>query len=132
MKLFTRKQLKFIDRLLFTLPVIQQTVTELRIRKISDAEQSGDPTADTALAGMGLEDMEQWMQVMLQTCDISSLAELEQGKSQAKYIRSRWILKKEPEETCEELFISLSTYWKWRKDILLTVALLAKVKNLKF
>ena len=44
----------------------------------------------------------------------------------------RYLDKELPEITCRKKYISLSTYWRWRKELLLVVGLKAQEKNLKF
>ena len=128
MRYFCRKQEKFLEKLLFHLPELEKAVEDCRHRKEKEAEQSDDPTGRFAVLGLSAENMEVWLQVL--DGELEKVREEEPFKY--KIFMRRYLDKELPEITCRKKYISLSTYWRWRKELLLVVGLKAQEKNLKF
>lgn len=133
MSLFTRKQYKFLDKLFFNAPALQQAVQELRSTSVSAAEQSVDPTGQSAVANMapvpeamGYKDPEIWLQVVAQTWAVYH-AETMTGKIMCR----RYKLRESPETTCIMVPLSDGAYWYHRKEFLNKAGLFAALKNLK-
>ncbi|MBR4908816.1 MAG: hypothetical protein IKZ43_07385 [Acidaminococcaceae bacterium] len=123
--LFSRKQIKFLDRVFFCFPAMLKIVQDIRSRKETDAEQSDDPTALTALAGMAPEEIEQWVGV----CQAAFAV---QDTFTQKVLKGRYIDKESPEDTCFKNHISWSTYWRIRKGFLFYAGVLAREEKIKF
>lgn len=128
MRYFCRKQEMYLEKLLFHLPDLEKAVEDSRHRKEKEAEQSDDPTGRFAILGLSVENMEIWAQILREA---RNEIRMKDSLMYAVMVH-RYDFKEKPDETCAKQFISLSTYWRWRKELLLVVGLKAQGKNLKF
>lgn len=132
MSVLSRKQKKCLDKLFFDAAALGQAVRELRSMAVTDAEQSADPTARQAVAGiaelpeaMGYKRPETWLQVVELTW---SRYHSETGVGKA--MRRRYIRRESAETSCIYEHISAGTYWNWREDFLIYAAIMAARKGL--
>ena len=123
--LFSRKQVKFLDKVFFCYPVMEKIVQDIRSRKQTSAECSDDPTALCALAGMNPEEIEQWVGICRSAFSI-------QDTFTQKILKGRYVAKESPEDTCFKNHISWSTYWRIRKEFLFYAGVLAREEKMKF
>lgn len=128
MKFLSRKKEKFLEKLLFHLSDLEKAVEDSRSRKEKEAERSEDPTARFAILGLSVENMEIWAQILREA---RNEIRMKDSLMYAVMVH-RYDFKEKPDETCARQFISLSTYWRWRKDLLLVIWWKALEKNLKF
>lgn len=128
MKFLSREKEKFLEKLLFHLPDLEKAVEDSRSRKEKEAERSEDPTARFAILGLSVENMEIWAQILREA---RNEIRMKDSLMYAVMVH-RYDFKERPDETCARQFISLSTYWRWRKDLLLVIWWKALEKKLKF
>ena len=132
MSVLSRKQIKFLDKLFFDAAPLQQAVSELRSEAVVNAEQSADPTARQAVAGiaelpeaMGYKRPEAWLQVVELTW-----ARYNSETAKGKVMRRRYIRRESAETSCIHEHISAGTYWNWREDFLIYAAIMAARERL--
>ena len=133
MAVLTKKQEKFFDKLFYDEPKLERIVSELHIARVTDAKNSADPTAKETIARlenvvsvMGYDDPAAWLEVASLTWGKYRHTLL--GKAMARRYKRREIWTR----TCIMENISDGLYFKWRKEFLISAALFAAKKNLKF
>lgn len=133
MAVLSKEQFEFLERLFYDAPALSRVVRELRSAAITAAEQSADPTARQAVVGitelpeaMGYKRPEAWLQVADATWNKY------QGSPAGKAMYRRYIRQEIWTRTCMALFISDHTYYNMRKEFILSAALIAANKGLKF
>lgn len=131
MAVLTRVQFQFLDRLFFDAPALQQAVEELRTIKKADAQESADPTAREAVEGMAeipaamtYDRPEAWLRVVQQTWDKYQHTTIGDAMCRRYKLREKWT------RTVCYLFIADDTYFRWRREFILSAALYAAREGL--
>ena len=131
MGVLSKQQFQFLDRLFYDAPALTQAVEELRIIKKSDAQDSPDPTAREAVAGlseiptaMTYDRPEAWLRVVKQTWEKYQGTPIGDAMCRRYKLREKWTL------TVCYLFIADDTYFRWRREFILSAALLAAKEGL--
>ena len=122
----SRKQLNFIEQVFCHQQELEHAVCEMRIWLLTDAAQSADPTARIAIAGMTVADPELWLDVVYETWDKYRDTEVGWAMHRRYELHEIWT------RTCCACSIADVTYFSWRKEFLLSAALFAAGKGLKF
>lgn len=133
MSVLTRKQKNFIDQLFYDAQKLQRAVAELRQARRSDAENSADPTGKEAVeivadipCAMGYNNPEAWLRVVDKTWEAYD------GTNIGKAMLRRYGNREAWQRTCMKCHISDSTYFAYRKEFILSAALIAARMNLIF
>ena len=131
MTVLSKEQFQFLDRLFYDAPALQQAVEELRVIKKVDAQDSADPTAREAVAGlaeipaaMTYDRPEAWLRVVHQTWDKYHHTPIGDAMCRRYKLREKWT------RTVCYLFIADDTYFRWRREFILSAALFAAKEGL--
>lgn len=131
MGVLSKQQFQFLDRLFYDAPALTQAVEELRIIKKSDAQDSPDPTAREAVEGMAeipaamtYDRPESWLRVVKLTWDKYNQTSIGDAMCRRYKLREKWTL------TVCNLFIADDTYFRWRREFILSAALFAAKEGL--
>ena len=131
MAVLTRVQFQFLDRLFFDAPELQQVVAELRTLKKADAQESADPTAREAVEGlaeipaaMTYDRPEAWLRVVKLTWDKYHGTPIGDAMCRRYKLREKWT------RTVCQLYIADDTYFRWRREFILSAALFAAKEGL--
>lgn len=131
MAVLTRVQFQFLDRLFFDAPELQQVVAELRTLKKADAQESADPTAREAVEGlaeipaaMTYDRPEAWLRVVKMTWDKYHGTPIGDAMCRRYKLREKWT------RTVCQLYIADDTYFRWRREFILSAALFAAKEGL--
>ena len=131
MGVLNKTQFQFLDRLFYDAPALTQAVEELRIIKKSDAQDSADPTAKEAVEGMAeipaamtYDRPEAWLRVVKQTWDKYHGTPIGDAMCRRYKLREKWTL------TVCYLYIADDTYFRWRREFILSAALFAAKEGL--
>ena len=129
--MLSKQQFQFLDRLFYDAPALTQAVEELRIIKKSDAQDSPDPTAREAVEGMAeipaamtYDRPESWLRVVKLTWDKYNQTSIGDAMCRRYKLREKWTL------TVCNLFIADDTYFRWRREFILSAALFAAKEGL--
>ena len=129
--MLTRVQFQFLDRLFFDAPELQQVVAELRTLKKADAQESADPTAREAVEGlaeipaaMTYDRPEAWLRVVKLTWDKYHGTPIGDAMCRRYKLREKWT------RTVCQLYIADDTYFRWRREFILSAALFAAKEGL--
>lgn len=124
-------QFQFLDRLFFDAPALQQVVAELRTLKKADAQESADPTAREAVEGMAeipaamtYNRPEAWLRVVKMTWDKYHGTPIGDAMCRRYKLREKWT------RTVCQLYIADDTYFRWRREFILSAALFAAKEGL--
>ena len=133
MAVLTKKQEKFFEKLFYDEAKLQRIVSELHAARVSDAKNSADPTAKETIARlenvvsvMGYDDPAAWLEVAGENW--GKYRHTLVGKAMARRYKRREIWT----STCIMENISDGLYFKLRKEFLISAALIAAKKSLKF
>ncbi len=131
MGVLSKQQFQFLDRLFYDAPALTQAVEELRIIKKSDAKDSPDPTAREAVAGlseipaaMTYDRPEAWLRVVRMTWEKYNKTPIGDAMCRRYKLREKWTL------TVCYMFIADDTYFRWRREFILSAALFAAKEGL--
>jgi len=131
MGVLSKEQFKYIDRLFYDAPALQQAVDELRILKKADAADSADPTAREAVAGlaevpaaMTYDRPEAWLRVVSRTWEKYHGSLIGDAMCRRYKLREHW------HDTVFRLAIAEDTYFRWRREFILSAALYAAREGL--
>lgn len=131
MAVLTKQQFAFLDKLFFDAPALQQAVEELRIIKKVDARDSADPTAREAVEGMAeipaamtYDRPEAWLRVVQQTWQRYHGTLVGDTMCRRYKLRECWL------DTVHEKCIAENTYFRWRREFILSAALTAAREGL--
>lgn len=131
MAVLTKEQFAFLDKLFFDAPALQQAVDELRVLRKADAQDSADPTAKEAVAGleevpaaMTYERPEAWLRVVEATWHRYHGTLVGDTMCRRYKLREWWGL------TVVEKHIADNTYFRWRREFILSAALIAAREGL--
>lgn len=131
MAVLTRKQFQFLDKLFFDAAALQQVVAELRTIKKADAQESADPTAREAVEGlaeipaaMTYNRPEACLRVVKRTWEKYSGTPIGDAMCRRYKLREGWT------RTVCVLFISEDTYFRWRREFILSAAIFAAGEKL--
>ena len=131
MAVLTRKQFQFLDKLFFDAAALQQVVAELRTIKKADAQESADPTAREAVEGlaeipaaMTYNQPEACLRVVKRTWEKYSGTPIGDAMCRRYKLREGWT------RTVCVLFISEDTYFRWRREFILSAAIFAAREKL--
>lgn len=131
MAVLTRKQFQFLDKLFFDAAALQQVVAELRTIKKADAQESADPTAREAVEGlaeipaaMTYNRPEACLRVVKRTWEKYSGTPIGDAMCRRYKLREGWT------RTVCVLFISEDTYFRWRREFILSAAIFAAREKL--
>lgn len=131
MAVLTKEQFAFLDKLFFDAPALQQAVEELRVLRKADAADSADPTAREAVAGleevpaaMTYDRPEAWLRVVKLTWDKYHGTPIGDAMCRRYKLREKWTL------TVCQLYIADDTYFRWRREFILSAALFAAKEGL--
>ena len=126
MAVLTRDQFVFLDKLFYNAPALQQAVDELRVLRKADAQDSADPTAREAVAGleeipvaMTYERPEAWLRVVESTWQRYHGTLVGDVMCRRYKLREWWL------DTVHEKHIAENTYFRWRQEFILSAALIA-------
>ena len=126
MAVLTNEQFSFLDKLFYNAPALQQAVDELRVLRKADAQDSADPTAREAVAGleeipaaMTYERPEAWLRVVDATWQRYHGTLVEDVMCRRYKLREWWL------DTVHEKNIAENTYFRWRREFILSAALIA-------
>ena len=133
MAVLTKKQEKFFEKLFYDEAKLQRIVSELHAARVSDAQNSADPTAKETIARlenvvsvMGYDDPAAWLEVAGENW--GKYRHTLVGKAMARRYKRREIWTR----TCIMENISDGLYFKLRKEFLISAALFAAKKSLEF
>lgn len=131
MAVLTRKQFQFLDKLFLDAAALQQVVAELRTIKKADAQESADPTAREAVEGlaeipaaMTYNRPEACLRVVKRTWEKYSGTPIGDAMCRRYKLREGWT------RTVCVLFISEDTYFRWRREFILSAAIFAAREKL--
>ena len=131
MGVLSKQQFQFLDRLFYDAPALQQAVEELRIIKKSDAQDTADPTAREAVEGMAeipaamtYDRPEAWLRVVKLTWDKYHQTPIGDAMCRRYKLREKWTL------TVCSIYIADDTYFRWRREFILSAALFAAKEGL--
>ena len=131
MGVLTKTQFQKLDKLFFDAPALKQAVDELRIIKKVDAQDSADPTSKEAVEGlaeikaaMTYERPEAWLRVVNSTWDKYHGTTIGDAMCRRYKLREKWT------RTVCVLFIADDTYFRWRREFILSAALFAAREGL--
>ena len=131
MAVLTRVQFQFLDRLFFDAPALKQAVEELRTIKKVDAQESADPTAREAVEGMAeipaamtYNRPEAWLRVVQQTWERYHGTMVGDIMCRRYKMRECWL------DTIHEKSIAENTYFRWRREFIISAAMIAAREGL--
>ena len=131
MAVLNKEQFQLIDRLFYDAPALQQAVQELRIIKKVDAQDSADPTSKEAVEGlaeipaaMTYKRPEAWLRVVDKTWEKYHGTQIGDAMCRRYKLREKWT------RTVCVLFIADDTYFRWRREFILSAALFAAREGL--
>ncbi len=131
MAVLTKTQFQMIDKLFFDAPALKEAVKELRLLKKADAQDSADPTAREAVVGiaeipaaMTYDRPEAWLRVVNATWEKYHGTPIGDAMCRRYKLREKWTL------TVCMLFIADDTYFRWRREFILSAALFAAREGL--
>jgi hypothetical protein len=131
MAVLTKQQFQLLEKLFYDAPALEQAVEELRIIKKSDAQDSPDPTAREAVEGlaeipaaMTYKRPEAWLRVVENTWAKYHGTPIGDAMCRRYKLREKWTL-----TVCKK-FIADDTYFRWRREFVLSAALFAAKEGL--
>lgn len=131
MSVLPQEQFKFLDRLFFDAPALDQAVKELRTISKAAAQDSADPTAKEAVAGlaeipnaMGYDRPEAWLRVVRLTWEKYHGTEKGDAMCRRYKLREKWT------RTVIDICVADDTYFRWRREFILSAALFAAREGL--
>jgi len=131
MGVLSKEQFDFLDRLFYDAPALQQAVEELRILRKTDAQDTADPTAREAVEGlaevpaaMTYARPEAWLRVVHKTWEKYAGHPIGDAMCRRYKLREWWGL------TVVEKNIADDTYFRWRREFILSAALFAAREGL--
>jgi len=131
MSVLTKTQFQKLDKLFYDAPALKQAVDELRIIKKVDAQDSADPTSKEAVEGlaeikfaMTYERPEAWLRVVKLTWEKYHGTPIGDAMCRRYKLREKWTL------TVCYLFVADDTYFRWRREFILSAALFAAKEGL--
>ena len=131
MAVLTKAQFQFFDTLFFDAPALAQAVEELRILSKAQAKDSADPTAKEAVAGlseipaaMTYDRPEAWLRVVNKTWHKYHKTQIGDAMCRRYKLREKWT------RTAVIFFVAPETYFRWRKEFILSAALFAAGEGL--
>ena len=131
MGVLKKEQFAFLDRLFYDAPALRQAVDELRILRKVDAQDSADPTAWEAVAGlaevpaaMTYDRPEAWLRVVAQTWEKYHSTPIGDAMCRRYKLREWWL------DTIHHENIANDTYFRWRREFILSAALFAAREGL--
>jgi hypothetical protein len=131
MAVLTKQQFQILEKLFYDAPALQQAVEELRILRKTDAQDTADPTAKEAVEGlaeipaaMTYQRPEAWLRVVNNTWNKYHGTQIGDAMCKRYKLRERWTL------TVCKLFIADDTYFRWRREFILSAAIFAAREGL--
>ena len=131
MGVLTKVQFQKLDKLFFDAPALKQAVDELRIIKKVDAQDSADPTSKEAVEGiaeikaaMTYDRPEAWLRVVDMTWNKYHGTAIGDAMCRRYKLREKWT------RTVCVLYIADDTYFRWRREFILSAALFAAKEGL--
>ena len=131
MAVLTKAQFQQLDRLFYDAPALQQAVDELRIIRKTDARDTANPTQNEAVAGLSeipaaltYDRPEAWLRVVDSTWRKYHGTVIGDAMCRRYKLREKWT------RTVCYLFIADDTYFRWRREFILSAALLAAREGL--
>ena len=131
MGVLSKEQFTYLERLFYDAPALKQAVEELRILRKADAQDSADPTAKEAVAGleevpaaMTYDRPEAWLRVVNMTWDKYHGTRKGDAMCHRYKLREHWM------DTIFRLNIAENTYFRWRREFILSAAIFAAKEGL--
>ena len=127
----TKQQFAFLEKLFFDAPALQQAVDELRLIRKVDAADTANPTQNEAVAGMEevpaamtYDRPEAWLRVVDATWKHYHGTLIGDTMCRRYKLREWWGF------TIDEKHIAQNTYFRWRREFILSAALIAAREGL--
>jgi hypothetical protein len=131
MAVLTKQQFQILEKLFYDAPALQQAVEELRILRKTDAQDTADPTAKEAVEGlaeipaaMTYQRPEAWLRVVENTWTKYQNTPIGDAMCKRYKLREKWT------RTVCCLYIADDTYFRWRREFILSAALFAAKEGL--
>ena len=131
MAVLTKQQFQILEKLFYDAPALQQAVEELRILRKTDAQDTADPIAKEAVEGlaeipaaMTYQRPEAWLRVVENTWNKYHGTQIGDAMCKRYTLREKWTL------TVCKLFIADDTYFRWRREFILSAAIFAAREGL--
>lgn len=131
MGVLKKEQFQKLDKLFYDAPALQQAVDELRIIKKADAQDSADPTSREAVEGLAeikaaltYDRPEAWLRVVTATWNKYHGTPIGDAMCRRYKLREKWT------RTVCWLYIADDTYFRWRREFIMSAALEAAREGL--
>ena len=131
MAVLTKQQFQILEKLFYDAPALQQAVEELRMLRKTDAQDTADPTAKEAVEGlaeipaaMTYQRPEAWLRDVENTWNKYHGTQIGDARCKRYKLREKWTL------TVFKLFIADDTYFRWRREFILSAAIFAAREGL--